>query len=202
MQDCSSYSNNTPGAWVGPSLEAAQNGVVPNAIPVLLPSLAALLPAECDKYHRCHTTNPTLRHPGRRRCTTTVVIPTGAKYEAVIPTGGDVLQPPSSRPERVARSGGTPAFCCCLFLFFAVVCSPPHHPPLRHPDRRRRTLPPQWRDPRISPLLLLLSVLLRNHPPPPSSRPQRSAVEGPPHFFPSKTPANPLVKPLDTKKSP
>ena len=24
----------------------------------------------------------------------------------------------------------------------------------RHPDRRRRTLPPQWRDPRISPLLL------------------------------------------------
>jgi hypothetical protein len=30
LQGCSSYSNNTPGAWVGPSHEAAQYGVIPS----------------------------------------------------------------------------------------------------------------------------------------------------------------------------
>jgi hypothetical protein len=47
---------------------------------------------------------------------------------------------------------------------FAVTCSFPPIQRNRHLDRRWRILPPQWRDPRISPLPLQLPVLLVCHP--------------------------------------
>ena len=73
---------------------------------------------------------------------------------------------------------------------------PPSRPTykLRHPDRRRRTLPPQWRDPRISPLLVSIRMSFpqgicfstsARHP----ERSAQRGVEGP------RRPRHPLSRP-------
>ena len=76
--------------------------------------------------------------------------------------------PPSSRPQRpphrhpdrsVATHRHPDRSAQRAVNFVIPTAARRHRNKLRHPDRRRRTLPPQWRDPRISPLPLPLPVL-------------------------------------------
>jgi hypothetical protein len=140
LQGCSSYSNNTPGAWVGPSHEAAQYGVIPSNTdlntqssrtppPLNVTNITVAMPTPSDPatpgldfktwgFSRPQPITPSSRpeanHP---------------KQSSSRPEHAAYTRHPdrsNGRPHRPLRSGGTPAFRFCLFLplpVLAVVCS-------------------------------------------------------------------------------
>jgi hypothetical protein len=196
LQGCSSYSNNTPGAWVGPSHEAAQYGVIPSNTdlntqssrtppPLNVTNITVAMPTPSDPatpgldfktwgFSRPQPITPSSRpeanHP---------------KQSSSRPEHAAYTRHPdrsNGRPHRPLRSGGTPAFLRCLFLLI-IRAKPPHVVILAQPESPYSPLP--------------LSVLCR----PPSLNPPPIAHRKKSPSNPSKTPTNPHVKPLDTKKS-